>query len=136
MSLRTVNIRAFVFIVCISFAWGLAALDPTRSIDQYVVEQWTTANGLPGNSVVAVSQTPDGYLWVGTRRQLTRFNGIKFTPYRLFNAGEAGYKEITAVKTDIDGDLWIGTRGPGLYKFTGAVDRRFTHKGGPSSTPL
>ena len=125
--------RVRIFILCILFACKLSALDPAKSINQYVEEQWTTARGLPGNSITAIAQTNDGYLWVATRRQLCRFNGIRFKTYRPFTIGQAGYKEITALKVDVDGRLWIGTRGQGLFKFQDEVFEIFTQKDGLSS---
>ncbi len=125
--------RVRIFIFCILFACDLLALDPGKSINQYVEEQWTTANGLPSDSIAAIAQTNDGYLWVATRRQLCRFNGIRFKTYRPFNIGQAGYKEITALKVDVDGRIWIGTRGEGLFKFQNEVFEIFTQKDGLSS---
>src|ERR1700712_5457557 len=46
---------------------------------EFTVDQWTTIDGLPQNSVNAVAQTPDGYIWVGTFGGLARFDGLKFT---------------------------------------------------------
>ena len=46
-------------------AWGL---DPKVAITQYGHQVWTTADGLPHNSIRAIAQTPDGYLWVATER--------------------------------------------------------------------
>jgi len=48
--------------------WGGAvlALDPKKAITQYVHDVWTIEDGLPQNSVVAITQTRDGYLWLGT----------------------------------------------------------------------
>lgn len=111
-------------------------LDPLKSIDQFVQEDWTTGNGLPGNSVTAISQTPDGYLWIATRQQLCRFNGVKFTPYPLFGNAQAGYKEITALKVDRDGALWTGTRGEGLFKYKDQVFEIVMQKNGLSSNSI
>src|SRR5512141_1698145 len=44
---------------------------------RYRVRIWQ--DGLPQNSVFAISQTPDGYLWVGTHAGLARFDGLRFT---------------------------------------------------------
>ena len=51
---------------------------------QYRFDSWTTEDGLPQNSVNAILQTRDGYLWLGTFGGLTRFDGVKFT---IFNTG-------------------------------------------------
>lgn len=125
--------RILVLLLCVLSAAALHPLDPSKTINQYVDEQWTTGNGLPGNSIVAIAQTDDGYLWVATRQLLCRFNGIKFKTYRLFNIGQEGYKEITSLRIDSEGLLWIGTRGEGLFKFEKEVFEIFSQKDGLSS---
>lgn len=111
----------------------LFALDPRRAIEQYVVEEWTAAAGLPGNSIVAVAQTGDGYLWVADRRKLCRFDGVQFSSFHMFNIPGSGYSQITALQTDNDGKLWVGTRGGGLYKYDNEVFEIFSQRDGLSS---
>jgi ligand-binding sensor domain-containing protein len=59
-----------------------SAADPTaeRALlsDDYQVEVWDTAQGLPQSTVTALTQTPDGYLWLGTPSGLVCFDGIRF----------------------------------------------------------
>ena len=43
---------------------------------------WQTEDGLPHNDVHGVVQGADGFLWVGTRRGLVRFDGTHFVPVR------------------------------------------------------
>lgn len=45
------------------------ALDPRKAMSQYVHDVWTTNNGLPQDSVNAIVQTTDGYLWIARRRR-------------------------------------------------------------------
>jgi ligand-binding sensor domain-containing protein/AraC-like DNA-binding protein len=130
------TLLSLVLILCFFLTVELLPLDPAKSINQYVEEQWTTANGLPTSSVVAVAQTGDGYLWVATRERLCRFDGIKFKTYRPFSIGQAGYREITVLKTDPEGVLWIGTRGEGLLKFKKEVFEIYTQKDGLSSLSI
>ena len=33
---------------------------------EYLIQQWTSDDGLPQNSVIALAQTADGYLWLST----------------------------------------------------------------------
>jgi ligand-binding sensor domain-containing protein len=54
------------------------AIDPHRTISQYVRERWGPDNGFPKGPVYAINQTPDGYLWIGTERGLVRFDGRRF----------------------------------------------------------
>ncbi len=46
--------------------------------DAYALKLWTVEDRLPGSPVVGVTQARDGYLWLVTRAQLVRFNGVEF----------------------------------------------------------
>ena len=79
----------------------------------YVVKVWEDDDG-PGHvSVTAFSQTPDGYLWLGTFQNLVRFDGARFLPWDppgnpLSNQG------VLSLCMDNQGTLWVGsTRGIG-----------------------
>jgi len=63
------------------------ALDPARALSQYALQQWSSAAGLPHESIQALAQTPDGYLWLGTMGGLVRFDGVRFTAYTSENSG-------------------------------------------------
>jgi ligand-binding sensor domain-containing protein len=41
---------------------------------------WTQAQGLTQDTIRAIAQTRDGYLWVGTSEGLARFDGYEFGP--------------------------------------------------------
>ena len=43
---------------------------------QYIREQWDSERGYPGGAVTAITQTADGYLWIGTNKGLLRFDGL------------------------------------------------------------
>ena len=110
--------RIFVFpgtvLVCLLLSLALAqpsvAHTPPTADSNFLQTQWTTENGLPQNSVTAIAQTPDGYLWLGTFGGLARFDGLKFT---IFNSGKVPALKsdrITALHVGRDGTLWIGTQ--------------------------
>jgi ligand-binding sensor domain-containing protein/signal transduction histidine kinase len=86
---------------------------------------WGKQQGLPDNSVTAVLQTQDGYLWIGTSAGLARFDGVRFVPV-AFRPGRSDAEiRVTTLCEDATGRLWIGTQENGLlYYFEGAV-RRF-----------
>jgi ligand-binding sensor domain-containing protein len=50
-------------------------------MSQYVHDVWTTNDGLPQDSINAIAQTPDGYLWLATQEGLARFDGMTFTTF-------------------------------------------------------
>lgn len=95
---------------------GALALDPNRAITQYIQSSWTTESGLPQNSVHAIAQTPNGYLWLGTEEGLTRFDGIEFTTYNHANTPGLPSNYVQALAAGPDGALWIGTDS-GLAEF-------------------
>jgi ligand-binding sensor domain-containing protein/signal transduction histidine kinase len=81
------------------------ALDPTRSIYQYNLRSWTRQNSLPANSVNAITQTKDGYVWLGTPAGLVRFDGVEF---KLLEMGKSRSTLVTSLSTSKRGGLWFG----------------------------
>ena len=57
------------------------ALDPRKSLTQYSRQVWTQQDGLPQDTIRAIAQTTDGYLWVGTDEGLARFDGYEFVVF-------------------------------------------------------
>jgi len=53
------------------------ALDRNRSIAQHAPDEWTTAKGLPRNTVEAAAQTPVGLLWFATSDGLARLETFR-----------------------------------------------------------
>jgi ligand-binding sensor domain-containing protein/signal transduction histidine kinase/CheY-like chemotaxis protein len=87
-------------------AW---ALDPSKTLRQFPHGVWETKDGLPQNAIMALAQTPDGYLWGGTWEGLVRFDGVRFTTFDRMNTPELQARTIWCLTTGPDGTLWIGT---------------------------
>jgi PAS domain S-box-containing protein len=92
-------------------------IDASKPISDYALDLWHVEQGLPQNSVRAIAQTPDGYLWLGTELGIARFDGIKFTIFDQKSTLALGTNEITALRVDPQGTLWIGTHGGGLSRY-------------------
>ena len=69
---------------------------------------WQTEDGLPDNKVMAVTQTKDGYIWVGTYSGLARFDGLRFTVFDNSTTREMHSPQVTSLFAADDGTLWIG----------------------------
>ena len=136
--LRHVLLQSFACLVLCLFAglsgarWLAAqpfavALDPEKTLTQYLHDVWQYDEGLPQNTVQAILQTADGYLWLGTHEGLVRFDGVEFKVFDKSNtlAFEEGHT-IMALLEDRAGALWVGTNGGGLIRFSKG---RFTHYG-------
>jgi ligand-binding sensor domain-containing protein len=97
---------------------------PSMSLaDTYVVDQWQTDGGLPQNSVTAIAQTLDGYLWLGTFNGLVRFDGARFVVFDTATTPELPSSRITGLQVDRRGRLWILSEFADLTQFDGG---RFT----------
>src|SRR5882724_2486807 len=90
------------------------ALDPAKNILQYNCQTWTRQNGLPGNGINAITQTKDGYLWLGTHRGLVRFDGVKFSPLSLPEGSQFQSETISNVVGSRNDGLWFGIVGGGI----------------------
>jgi signal transduction histidine kinase/ligand-binding sensor domain-containing protein len=82
------------------------ALDPQAS--GYLRKDFTVEEGLPDNEVNAITQTRNGFLWVGTDGGLARFDGQHFSQIRL-RTGKRKEIPVSFLVTAPDGALWVGT---------------------------
>ena len=88
------------------------ALDPGKALTQYHVDTWTTADNLPQNSVTAILQSRDGYLWLGTYGGVGRFDGVRFATFDTANTPELLSNGIQALLEDGEGRFWLsGNKG-------------------------
>src|SRR5438309_6317254 len=95
---------------------GVFALDPAQPVVQYGHQTWRTETGLPQNSVHAIVQSHDGFIWLGTEGGLVRFDGTQFVVYDLHNTPQLGSNSIRSIVEDGDKALWVGTAS-GLARF-------------------
>jgi ligand-binding sensor domain-containing protein/signal transduction histidine kinase len=90
-----------------------AAPDPTGYRESYSIDLWENDDGLPQNAVIAVTQTHDGYLWLGTLNGLVRFDGTRFTVFDENNTPGLPGNRIVHLFEDSHRSLWIGTETTG-----------------------
>ncbi len=110
-------------------ASGALALDPRKSLTQYSRTLLTCGKrGLPQDTIRAITQTKDGYLWLGTDEGLARFDGYEFVVFSKSN-GDLPDNSITALTAANDGSLWIGTQN-GLTQYRGGRFHTYTTKQG------
>lgn len=129
VSLAVYSRRSGALLLSVVFgACELAALSPNESVTQYTRTLWTQAQGLPQDTVRAIAQTQDGYLWLGTEEGLARFDGYDFVTITKEN-GQLPSNFITSLCASRDGGLWIGTPS-GLTHYLAGHFRTFTRKDG------
>ena len=112
-------------------AWGL---DPRLALTQFGHDVWTTSNGLPHDSVRAIAQTADGYLWFATAGGLARFDGVNFTVFNGSNTPLLKRSTMTSLLAAPDGSLWIGTADNGLLRYRNGGFEKIGGPGLPSTS--
>ncbi len=80
----------------------------------FIIDVWGNEHGLPQSSVIAIEQTQDGYLWLGTLNGLVRFDGVGFKVFDEGNTPALGSSRIVYLFQDSTGNLWIGTESAGV----------------------
>ena len=80
---------------------------PAAAAD-YFQRLWKSDDGLPDNSVMSVTQTRDGYLWLATFAGLARFDGVHFTIFNSAKTPGLPSDRFSALFEDAAGNLWIG----------------------------
>jgi ligand-binding sensor domain-containing protein len=94
--------------LAVNTAW---AVDPTRRISQYAHSVWRIQDGVFSGTPNVISQTTDGYLWIGTQAGLVRFDGVRFVPWTPPDGKHLPSSHVTSLLGARDGSLWIGMEG-------------------------
>ncbi|QNL52537.1 histidine kinase [Olivibacter sp. SDN3] len=81
----------------------------------YYFKHYQVDDGLLHNNVTSIIQDKLGFIWVGTRGGLNRFDGHNFK-HHIIPSNNSGANYIRIVREDNDGFIWVGTQ-MGLFKF-------------------
>jgi signal transduction histidine kinase/ligand-binding sensor domain-containing protein len=91
-------------ILCSHSCWG----DEYRTrASQYRHHAWRIDEGWLESAPLAIAQTSDGYLWVGTHTGLMRFDGIRFTAW--LPPDHSPLAHVKLLLAGEDGDLWVSS---------------------------
>jgi ligand-binding sensor domain-containing protein/signal transduction histidine kinase len=92
------------------------AMDPGRAMSQYIRDHWGSEQGFPRGPVYAITQTADGYLWIGTETGLVRFDGWNFL---AVNDSSRNFQvtNVLGLAPAQDGGLWVRLQGTTLLRY-------------------
>ena len=97
--------------------------------EHYYFKNLSVQNGLSQNTVNAILQDRQGFMWFGTKDGLNRYDGLSFRKFKHDDRTRRsiGNNFITALYEDTKGDIWVGTD-VGLYIYDPEKDsfRHFT----------
>jgi ligand-binding sensor domain-containing protein/signal transduction histidine kinase len=108
---------AIAGLAAVCFVVSAAALDPTRTVSQYLHDSWGTGRGWPGGSITAIAQTSDGYLWIGTDKGLVRFDGLRFHQFELAHPDPIWIGPVRTLLVDASDTLWMLLKNTQVFRY-------------------
>jgi signal transduction histidine kinase/ligand-binding sensor domain-containing protein len=109
-----------------AIAWPL---DPATALQNYGRQTWVMENGLPQNTVTAIVQSHEGFIWLGTEAGLVRFDGNSFQLFDRNSTPALPDNDICCLLGAKDGAMWIGTSG-GLARWHNGQMRSYSTRDG------
>jgi Signal transduction histidine kinase len=103
-------------LILILLAFFIAFVLKAQGNTNYYFKRLTIADGLSQNTVNSIMQDRNGFIWIGTKDGLNRYDGQTFQvfKYNPDKKSSIGNSFITTMYEDRDGNIWIGTDA-GLY---------------------
>ena len=98
--------QRILWLALFAFVKTTLALDPHKTITQFVHTSWTEQEGAPAD-IRALAQTTDGYLWLGTSAGLFRFDGVRFTRFIPIKGEDFQEHPVRQLYASRDGSLWL-----------------------------
>ncbi len=102
--LRSLSLYLLLWFSAVGSVYGL---DHDRRISQYGHTAWRVQDGAI-TPAGAITQTTDGYIWLGTSAGLMRFDGMRFVVWTAPEGSSLPDRRFTSLLGARDGSLWIG----------------------------
>ncbi len=112
------------------FSNAVLAISPSSRLTPLYHRSWTSKDGAPQN-IQALTQTPDGFLWLATYSGLYRFDGVHFEAYQPAS-GQLLKQNLSSIFAVPDGGLWLAYSYGGLSFIR---DGKITHYGEKDGLP-
>ncbi|MGA2888137.1 MAG: two-component regulator propeller domain-containing protein [Terracidiphilus sp.] len=127
---RTATLRGLLAILWL-LGYGIVGLtlEPSTPLANYGRQTWVMENGLPQNTVQALVQTRNGFVWLGTEVGLVRFDGNSFAVFDKNSTPALPGNDVRCLLETRNGALWIGTS-EGLARWKDGVMTAFTTREG------
>ena len=113
MPARSCRRTLLFLIVAATAAPAASAQEPGQTLSQLYHTAWTVREGAPA-AVEALTQTADGFLWLGSGTGLTRFDGVRFELYEPPADQSMPSTNVSALAAARDSGLWVGYRFGGV----------------------
>ncbi len=102
------TLSGILFFALLSIAYAAFSSNIQSLKQDYSVHVWTSDNGLPVNSIRAILQTPDGFIWLATEEGLVRFDGNSFLTFDPSNTAAFTVKDVKSLFLFHDSSMVVG----------------------------
>ncbi len=134
---RKPHILPFMFLLLLfSSSVYVSGLNPRKKVTQYTLTTWQAKDGLPQETITAVTQTSDGAMWIGAPSGLIRFDGTRFRKIPFPKNTTPGDHYVTGLLADTDNGLWATTRNALFHIQDNVFHRWGTEAGLPAGGAL
>jgi len=90
------------------------SVDPTGKTEGFSAILYNNPNGLPTSEANAITETEEGFIWIGSYAGLIRYDGNTFERFD----STTGIANVRCLLVDSRNRLWIGTNDSGVYLMT------------------
>ena len=97
---------------CVLACFFITIFCQAQSVEEhYYFKNLSIRNGLSQNTVNAILQDRKGFMWLGTKDGLNRYDGLSFRKFKhdAANPRSIGNCFITSLYEDFNGNIWVGT---------------------------
>src|SRR6267142_4859084 len=119
--------RFFQCAALLVLSGGTLGAVPRIIIPSHGHDIWDTAAGFPGGYVYSMTQTPDGYVWIGTSTGLVRYGGWTFLSIPQVGSRLETKVPVLSALADSAGQLWATEDPTHLFRYSAG------HLAGPVS---
>jgi ligand-binding sensor domain-containing protein/two-component sensor histidine kinase len=108
-------------VLCPVFCWLLIQLSSTNLMysQEYSWKYYTVSDGLPQTQIYCLYQDSKGYIWIGTKGGLSRFDGLEFENFTSKDGLIDDF--ISDIQEDESGGFFIITRNGTNYLKNGTL---------------
>ncbi len=118
--IKKINLFLRFLIHIVLFAVFLGIPSSSNAQQKFLqLQTYTTEQGLSDNQVTCAISDPFGYMWIGTKDGLNRFDGHKFYIFRKndTDSNSLSGNSISSLAIDNDSIVWIGTTSSGICSY-------------------
>ena len=115
---RIIQKTFFPLIVLLAYGSNLFAENIYPETEFFKFSKISQKEGLSHNNIECIFKDSDGFLWIGTRNGLCRYDGYELKIFHShYDTNSLSGDRILCLNEDKNGDLWIGTYSKGLNRY-------------------